>query len=216
MPWSNYAKDRFFFPKLSLLTACGAPALMVTPRDSASWLASFILNSALRVQIPDPVRQLMFTYLRRVDSAVLEYGRGREALSEFLQQNKGVISQFSRCLYAFESAVSMTHQGYLLARQLIPGKPLLFKKDDRSVLNRMDKVYNASKHADEFIANGNRFAPRSTSTVWITNDGLESRNASLTFAELAHAIEEISGLAAKLANLDPPAPASDDASTPAD
>jgi hypothetical protein len=207
MPWSAYTKNRFFAPKLSQLTMCGAPPLSITPEDSAGWLASFVLNSILRVNIPNPTRQLMFNYMRRIDTAVLEYGRGREALTVFIESGLKTgqipISWYSRCLHSFEAAVAMTYQGYLLARQLIPGKPSLFEKNNGSVLDRMNRLYNASKHADEFIANGNRFPPGSTLPVWIINEGLESRDCVLTFTELAREIENLGTVAAGLAILDP-------------
>lgn len=202
MPWSNYAKDRFFFPKLSQLNACGAPLLAIAPVVSADWIVNFALNSVGR-NIPDPTRQLMFNFMRRVDRAVLEYTRGREALTELIECRTHVdISRYSRCLDAFDAAVAMTYQGYLLAKQLIPGKPRLFEKQDGSVLSRIDRIYNASKHADEFIANGNRFAPESTLTVWIINTGLESRDAVLTFVELAEEIQALGTLAEQLSGLD--------------
>ena len=204
MPWTNYAKDRFLAPKLSQLTHCGARQLTVTPEESSGWLAGFVLNSAFRVTIADPIRQVMFSYLRRVDGAVLEYTRGQQGLESYVASTNGGITRYSRCLHAFEAAVAMTYQAYRLSQQLIPNKPPLFKKGDGSVLDRMQGVYNAGKHADILIANGNRFAPDSTLPVWITNEALESKECSLSFTELADEIEMLGRIAAALAVLDPP------------
>jgi hypothetical protein len=69
MGMTSYATDRFLAPKLSQLTHCGARKLTVTPEDSSGWLSGFVLNSTLRVNIPNPIRQLMFSFLRRMDGA---------------------------------------------------------------------------------------------------------------------------------------------------
>lgn len=219
MPWTAYAKDRFLAPKLSQLTEFTAPALQARPESSAGWLAGFVLTSALRVNIPDPARQLMFTYLRRVDTAVLEYTRGREALEAFVRgRDEAGISKYSRCLHAFESTASAAFQAYQLTRQLLPDEPPLFERRDGSELYRLDRIYNAIKHADEWIANGRRFAPESTLTVWIVNAGLECREGVVTFQELADEIGTLGRIAEGLATLDPsptPAPADDDSNPPA-
>lgn len=202
--WSNYAKDRFLAPKLSQLTACKAPVLGVAPTASAAWLPGFVFTSALRVTIGEPQRQLIFNFLRRVDTAILEYTRGQDALMAYFNaaEHSG-ITQYSRCLYAFEAAIAMTYQAYLLVRQLLPNKPALFTKKDGSELQRLDRVYNASRHADEYIANGGRYAPDSTLTVWLVNGGLECEAATITFAELAEAIESLARVANELMKIEP-------------
>jgi hypothetical protein len=168
-------------------------------------LAGFVLNATLRVSIADPIRQLMFSFMRRVDAAVLEYTRGRGALKEFIDSKPDVgISRYSRCLHAFETAVATTYQALLLIRQVVPTAPPLFKKADGTVLYHLDRVHNAIKHADHMIAHGERYAPGSTLPVWITNDGLESVDSLLRFDELADEIEALYRIAAHLASLDPP------------
>jgi hypothetical protein len=185
-------------------------------RNSAGWLANFALESAASggIGFRDPTRQLIFSVLRRVDCAVLEYDRGRDALTEFIEC-RGGISQYSRCLHAFETAVAMAYQGRELANQLstqlqkelpsaeLEGEFPSMKKEAeirRLLEHRIDRVHNASKHAAGFIAN-RHFARESTLSVWITNEGLKSREGRknreclLKFTELAGEIEQLGSLA---------------------
>jgi hypothetical protein len=67
-------------------------------------------------------------------------------------------------------------------------------------------VYNSAKHANKTIASG-QMPNEGTIPVWITNDGLNSRTAYVTFAELAEAIEEVARFADLLSN--PEAPPAD-------
>jgi hypothetical protein len=145
----------------------------------------------------------MFSFLRRVDAAVLNYAQAQLDLARFLATNNVGITYYSRCLYAFEASIAMTYQALLLVRQILPDKPSPFSRGDGSVLERMDRVYNASKHADEFIANGRRFAPDSTLPVWLVNTGLQSMDCLLSFAELADEIESLGRIAKQLSALEP-------------
>jgi hypothetical protein len=107
--------------------------------------------------------------------------------------------------------VAATDQGYLLIRQLHPERPSLFERNDGTELQRLDRVYNASKHADEYIANGNRFAPGRTLTVWLLNEGLECNAGTLSFRELADSVELLARAAEQLSSTAPASGAPSDA-----
>lgn len=176
------------------------PPLAKSPGATAEWLPNFVLTSILRVNVTDPQRQLIFNFIRRTDSAVLEYSRAREELAIYFDKTGGRVTHYFRGLHAFESAVAMTYQAHLLLSHLFPDKPSLFAKKDGTVLQRLDRVYNASKHLDLYIANGARYAKESTLTVWLVNTGVQCAEAFITFAELASAIDNISRIATALAD----------------
>lgn len=177
---------------MSELTECGAPPLNVLPEKSAEWLPTFVLVTVVQLNIPDPTRQLAFNVIRRSDTAVVDYTRARDELIQFLEpDSKRSITKYCRCLHSFEAAVSSTHQAYALIRQLLPKAPPMFARDDGSVLQRLDRIHNASKHADEWIAKGNRFAEDSTMSVWMTNAGLEAKGYRLSYEELAGEINDL-------------------------
>jgi hypothetical protein len=103
--------------------------------------------------------------------------------------------------------VAATFQGYQLASQLA-GRTPLYEKEDGSVLQRLERVYNAGKHADKWIADGGRFARDSTLPIWITNVGLEVRGYAISFDELASEIEDLASVAVNLSSIGSDAPTS--------
>lgn len=199
MGWSAYAKNKFFAPKLAELTECGARELSIDPSESAQWLPTFVLVSVFQSAIPDPTRQLTFSFLRRVDAAIIDYANARAQLAAYLEPGgKRSISAYSRSLHSFETATAAAFQAFQLVKQLLPAKPRLFEREDGSPLQRLDRIYNATKHADEWIANGERSAPDSTLPVWLTNDGFEVKGYALAFEEFATEIETLAAFARHL------------------
>jgi hypothetical protein len=80
MALTNHFLDNYVVHKLSGLTECGAPELLLENR----WLNAFILNSALRVRLPAENRAYAFTFIRRVEGAISAYREAREALIEYI------------------------------------------------------------------------------------------------------------------------------------
>lgn len=201
MPFSNYAKDRFVAPKLSLLSACGAEPLQLNESKADHWLANFVLTSSLRFQIEELQRQLIFTLLRKVDGAVIEYDAGRSYLSEHLHSDAAVgVQAYSRALLKFELTMALTYQAWLLVKQLLPQPPSLFQDGDGSEFERLNRLYNRWKHADEHIEKG-LYASDSTLPVWITNAGLESTDSHIEFEELRSLIHSLSRIADALSTM---------------
>jgi hypothetical protein len=66
----------------------------------------------------------------------------------------------------------------------------LFVQGDGSVLERLNLLYNRSKHMDSAIENGHLPA-ESTMAIWLTNDGVRSIDSVLTFAEIADILRDL-------------------------
>jgi hypothetical protein len=189
--WTNHAKDYFFAPKLSELTSHGAPALTLPIADTENWLLDFALETVVGRQIPDPDRQLYWTLIRRAQAAAAEYELGRQSLTEFFAPRPSLaLRPYFGALRHFELCVALGYQGWMVVRQLTPNRPKLFEKGDGSEYDRMNHVYNAWRHADGFILQG-ECPPDSTLPVWITNDGLESARARISFAELRDMVQAL-------------------------
>jgi hypothetical protein len=69
-------------------------------------------------------------------------------------------------------------------------KNALFKKGDGTTLQRLNLLYNRSKHLPKAI-NSDQIGHGSTLAVWLTNDGLRCLDGHLTFEELAEILEEL-------------------------
>jgi hypothetical protein len=199
---SDYFLDRFVAPKLSLLTGCGAPELSA----GGPWLNGFILRAFL-VGLSSDKRAYLFNFVRKTESAVFAYKEARSALLEYVATPRNVISPYFRSLSNFETCFAQCFQGFELL--MTGSKEPLFKEDDGSELDRLRVIHNTSKHLDERIEKG-EIPAESTAPIWITNQGIEALGkgavpTSLSFAELAALLNQMSGLADKLSTLEPPA-----------
>lgn len=195
MPLTDYARDRFIAPKMSALTTCGAKSLELDANGVEAWLPDFVLNSIFRFSVAEPQRQLMFTFLRRVDGAVVEYEEGRQALVAYFERRvHSGIRLYSRALLHFEICLALTYQAWCLVRLLVPAAPPLYAKNDGSEFERLNRLYNVWRHADERIVNG-EYAPNSTLPLWFVDEGLESVDARVTFTELKEMLASLHRIA---------------------
>ena len=196
---SNYVLDNFVAPKLSLLNACGAAELPT----KASWLNTFILTSVFRVSLPAKTRAYLFNFLRRAEGASSAYREARTALIEYVATPRNVLSPYFRALLNFEVCISQCYQGYELLA--MASKEKLFEPNDASEAKRLQNLYVDSKHMDRMI-DGGEIPTEVTAAVWITNRGLESSRAALSFDELFEMLLSMDRLAEQLATLESPTP----------
>jgi hypothetical protein len=186
MPLSNYAKDKYVAPQMSKFTAASIRDMSATSAEQEHWLMNFVLNTLLRVNIEERVQQTLFNFLHRTESAFREYSLARDRTLAYLS-NTDAVSDYIAAIAHWEVFLSHSYQAYcLLARK----QQVLFKKGDGSVLERLNLLYNRSKHADGAIEAG-QLPEDATMGIWLTNDGLRSTDSWLTFDEMAEALEEI-------------------------
>lgn len=193
---SNYLLDNFVAHKLSLLTECGAAEL---PAE-VNWLNTFILNSVFRVSLPAKTRAYLFNFLRRAEGALSAYREARIALIEYVGTPRNVLSPYFRALVNFEVCISQCYQGYELLATASGEK--FFGQNDGSEAERLHILYVDSKHMDRMI-DGGKIPTEATAAVWITNHGLESSRAALSFDELLEMLLSMGRLAERLSTLEP-------------
>jgi hypothetical protein len=196
MPLSSYSLDKFVAPKLSLLTECGAPELAT----EANWLNPFILNSVLGRGRSEKGAAYVMTFLRRAEGAFASYRAGRAELLQYLaNRTNNVISPYFRALLNFETCLAQWCEGANVLKAAFNNKKY-YDKGDQSKEERISCLYNDSKHADERIAHG-QIPAEVMSPIWITNQGLESSKAALSFDELRQLLLEMGDLAKKVSEL---------------
>jgi hypothetical protein len=196
MPLSDYFLDTFIAPKLSLLTKCGAPELV----GNSNWLNSFILNATFVSPIaPSPRRTSVVAFLRRAEAAFLTYRKAREQLNDYLRPRpERVFSLYFESLLYFETCLSQWTQGVDILRAALGAN--YFQKDDQSKEQRINRLYNDTKHLDEDRAKGE--IVDEMATIWITNEGLEGCSGTpLSFVELHDALLEVGRIADELSTL---------------
>ena len=197
--WTDYGLDRAFAPFLSRLHVCGADPLEFDATLRPGWLSRYIMTTQFTWPLPDPIRQIGFGLIRRADQAAEAYEDGRRELQAYIQTEPTTrMYRYSRALGHFETCLASTYQGWMHVRAFHREKLSLFEKGDGSDVERLNALYNASKHADERLEAGEG-ADESTLLIWFTNAGLESKKTALEFKELRKLVDQLSRIANKVA-----------------
>jgi hypothetical protein len=199
MPFTNYALDIFFAQEISALSECNAPDLAEHFAEVEPLIDNFILNSIFTFPIKTEYKPYIFGIIRRVQMALVEYQNGRTLLLLYLNESKKNTSLYFQALSHFEIAVTLLYQAYEFWRKL--GKKIesketnLFEKGDGSSLEKLNRLYNISKHLEaSTIPEGNLHH------VWISNKGICANQVTMSFTELADLVKEYVAIANAFSN----------------
>ncbi|MEG5065132.1 hypothetical protein QUB33_16065 [Microcoleus sp. B3-A4] len=199
MPFTHYALDNYFAQEISALSECNAPDLAEHFAEVEPLMDNFILNSIFTFPLKTEYKPYIFGIIRRVQMALVEYQNGRTLLLLYLNESQKNISLYFQALSHFEIAVTQLYQAYEFWRKL--GKKIesketnLFKTGDGSSHEKLNRLYNISKHLEpSTIPEGNLHH------VWISNNGICASGVTISFTELAELVKEYVALANAFSN----------------
>lgn len=189
MPLSPYALDTFVSREISKLTSCTPQSLAVEFPERGYWLNQFVLRRIFQNHVSEEHAALAFVLVRRAEAALDEWELACNAATEDIRCPSG----YFKMLRHLESCLAALWQGLEFAHRAI--KSNLFVKGDGSVYERLNWLYNVGRHFDpQALPSGDLHR------LWITNEGLHSREHSVTFVEMrdalrsfARMVDEISG-----------------------
>jgi hypothetical protein len=194
---SSYAKDKFVAPEMSKLTAATIRDMSHVDAQQGHWLANFILNTIFRTDVPSPLRQQIYNFLRRSHAAFAEYALAREATLGFVNGSDRSPLRYVDVIGHWEAFLAYSWQAHGF---IGGGERIWFEKEDGSVRQRLNELHNVAKHADKDIAKG-KFIEDSPLCVWLTNDGLRSIETSLSFDEIAGILDDLAEWASLVQDL---------------
>ena len=201
MRLSDYALDKFVAPALLKLSECNAVDMTGFDDQCEYWVANFVLNSLLRVNVQAPYRAYTHVFLCRAEMSFVEHENGRVALHQYVSGERDAITRYLRAVFHFGLFAAQSYQAFEVIRKWIGQN--LFRTGDGSILDRLNKIYIRSKHADKAIDAG-LLPPDATAPVWLTNDGLQADGVLLTYNDMADVLKELSSIAGKLSNPETP------------
>ncbi|HUY92904.1 MAG TPA: hypothetical protein VMV10_29510 [Pirellulales bacterium] len=189
---TSYSLDRFVAPELSKLTACGAPEL---PAREGEWLSRFALGTIFHNRVGAPHKLYSFSYLRKVEAAIEEYQMAHGFLLRYVDGGRRT-SDYFRSLRHFENCLAMAYQAMLIvqamAKQAGEKKgPKFFEQGDGSLLERINRLYNDSKHIDGAIVRGDFPHDEATLVIWLANDRIRSKACDVAYQELHEFLLEL-------------------------
>ena len=197
MVLSKYSMDTFIAPRLSELTKAIAPDLHSCTKEYGNWVINFILNTIFRVRIIERNRQLIMYFLRKVEGAFQEYHEGRYFLENYVKNRNKAISSYFHSLRHFEVAMSLAYQAFETIRTMIKEK--LFTKENGTPLQRLNRLQNLSKHANMELSRSD-FSGEFNISIWLTNEGIESHDTTLSFSEFSLLLIDLAKLAEVISN----------------
>jgi hypothetical protein len=189
----NHILDKHIAPGVSTFTAAAIPDMSEYTKESPHWVANFFLNAAVGAQFKPPMDAYAYNYLRRAQFAFSEHDLARNKTLEFLERKNQSVTLYVGALFHWECFLGQSWHAYASLAKAWAGT--VFQKDDGSVEQRLNTLYNQMKHVESRIENA-QMLPNATVPVWLENEGLRSVDANLTYSETADVLKEL----AKYAN----------------
>jgi len=175
-------------PGISAFTSAEIPDAMQFSKECSHWVANYFLNCTLRARFAPPMNAYAYNYLRRTQQAFAEHRAARECTLAFLASGRQSVSRYVDALYHWECFLGQSWHAFALLMTAWGGK--VFNKNDGSVEQRLNVLYNQMKHVESRIENG-QMIPGATVPVWLENQGLRSVDAHLSFQETADVLREL-------------------------
>ncbi|TAJ19391.1 MAG: hypothetical protein EPO47_07845 [Rugosibacter sp.] len=186
-------RDTHIAPGVSSFTSAEIPDMSDYTKESPHWVGNFFLNSTFRAKFKAPMDAYAYNFLRRAQFAFTEHDLARKATLGFLDGGSQSVTRYVEALFHWECFLGQAWHAYALLTTAWEGKA--FQKNDGSVEQRLNAMYNQMKHVESRIENA-QMLPGATVPVWLENQGLRSVDANLTFTETADVLKDL----AKYAN----------------
>jgi hypothetical protein len=131
---------------------------------------------------------LAFAVIRRAEAAIDEWELACEVATQGVQKP----SKYFKALRHTESCVSALWQGLAFGQKALGTK--LYDSGDGSVFERLNQLYNKGRHFDP-----SQLPNHDLHALWLTNDGLRSRDHTVTFDEMRDTLRILCNIAQKIA-----------------
>lgn len=195
--FSSVILDRHIAPGVSAFTAAEIPDMTSWSKESAHWIANYFLNASLSGDFAPPMNAYAYNFLRRAQYAFSEHELARESTLAFVKGGSKSPCGYADALFHWENFLGQAWHGFAILLTAWGGKA--FEKNDGSMEQRLNALYNQMKHVESRIDNG-QMLPGATVPVWLDNDGLRSVDAQLSYAETGEALKELGRYADALSN----------------
>lgn len=185
--FSAYLLDQLLAPGVSEFRSADIPDMSSTFSQSPYWVSNFFLNGITN-KFKEPMHAFAHNYLRRASNAFFAHHEARTATLEFLGSGGQSPSKYSEAMFHWENFLNQSWLGYALLAKAFQGQ--VFVNDDGSPQQRLNRLYNQAKHAEQYIADG-LYPTDSTLTVWLETAGLRSVNTKLSFVETGEILSDL-------------------------
>lgn len=187
--FSTHVLDEFIAPGASTFVRADIPDMSGYHKGSKHWVANFFLNSLLRRKLKPPLNAYLYNYFRRAEAAFREHDLARTAAVEFIASGRQSPPQYVLAIFHWEVFLGQAWHAFKLLEKAFGF--VLYTPGAASVEERLNHLYNQMKHVESRIAAGQTL-PGATVPVWMTNEGLASVDANLSWEETAEVLRAVS------------------------
>ena len=195
--FSSQIIDAHIAPGASAFDKAEIPDMSTWAKESGHWVANYFLNSALSGAFAPPMNAYAYNFLRRAQYAFSEHALAQESTLKVVAARGQSPRSYADALFHWECFLGQAWHAYALLGTAWNSKA--FEKNDGSVEQRLNALYNQMKHVESRIENG-QVLPGANVPVWLENDGLRSIDAKLSFAETAEVLKDLAIYAGALSN----------------
>lgn len=189
MGLSNEIIDALIAPGASSFNHADIPDMSKWAKESSHWIANFFLDSMARKSFKPPMNAYAFNYLRRTQAAFAQHKLARESTLLFLAKGGQSPTIYCDALFHWEAFLGQAWHSYaLLINKAFSG--YVYREGDGSIEERLNKLYNSMKHVESRIEN-KQIIEGATVPVWLTNDGICSVDASLSYDETSEVLKKL-------------------------
>jgi hypothetical protein len=195
--YSDMIRDKNIAPGISSFTDAEIPDMSTYTTESPHFVANFFLNSTFNGAFAQPMHAYAFNFLRRVQYAFYEHNLARQSTLAFISEGQQSVTRYADALFHWECFLGQCWHAYKILITAWEGKA--FEKDDGSIEQRLNALYNQMKHVESRIENG-QMLKEATVPVWLENQGLRSIDAVLSYVETAEVLKDLTKYAIALMN----------------
>ncbi len=171
MGLTKYALDCFISERIANVTECNLSDLSKEYPGYEKWVTGFGMMVIFNNQPPEKFRPMALQFVRRAEMAFVEYASARKEIGNYIEK-PSEWSLYFRALHHIETSLSMTYQALDYSRKATGKK--FFEKHNDTPAYKLNLIYNTSKHQ---LAGEDQ-------PLWITNEGLKTKETSLTYVDL--------------------------------
>jgi len=188
MPFTKSAVEQFISIRAAAVTICGASDMKAQVPESAHWLTNFGLAVIFNDFPPAELRPFVINFIRRIHCAFVEYDHARLQVLQLVKDANGRWSPYFAALNNFEVTVAQLYVALDSIRKHT--RHNFFTTGDGSFEERLNHIYNASKHQ----------MAGTELPVWFTNEGIACAQSAVTFSELEDFMLKMAGVVKGMCN----------------
>jgi hypothetical protein len=187
--------DLFLAPEITSFTSADLPDLKTVQRRSKSWIKNHRAHSMSGARYTDTWRQTAIVFLFRAQAVLSFYCQARVLTLRYLREAKRGKEPFDiyfDALAAWEVVIWNMQMAVEVVQKVSP-----FEEGPDAT--RLRKMVNRIKHVGDDIQSRKQ-GPKLTVPMWLTNEGLHSRVASLSYNDIVDSVLGMDEIAEILQN----------------